>query len=95
MKISKQRYKKLETSFNDLTRLTDEYNKIITSINAQIKTLEDLRSSIGGLQSSIKDLEHDIIKGKLKENEYQVAFQTVVDLNNQVLVDMCDFEEGC
>ena len=46
MKISKQRYKKLETSFNDLTRLTDEYNKIIASINAQIKTLEDLRSSI-------------------------------------------------
>tara|TARA_Y100001937_G_scaffold8535_1_gene10542 strand:+ start:697 stop:1071 length:375 start_codon:yes stop_codon:yes gene_type:complete len=46
MKISKQRYKKLEAAFNDLTRLTDEYNKIIASINAQIETLEDLRSSI-------------------------------------------------
>lgn len=46
MKISKQRYKKLEAVFNDLTRLTSEYNELVIQINAQIETLEDLRISI-------------------------------------------------
>ena len=47
------------------------------------------------VRRAIKDLKIDIIKGKIKGSRVQVAFQTILDLNNQVLVDMYDLEEGC
>ena len=62
MKIPKQRYKKLEISFNDLARFTDEYNKIIASINAQIETLEDLRSSIEDQVNFLEEEASDIVE---------------------------------
>ena len=86
MKISKQRYKKLETSFNDLTRLTDEYNKIIASINAQIETLEDLRSSIDDQvdflseeASEIVEVRQDRLDDLTEDDEREEVLEEMID----------------
>ena len=47
------------------------------------------------VRRAIKDLKRSIAQGKLKGSRVQATFQAVLDLNNQVLVDMYDLEEGC
>ena len=86
MKISKQRYKKLEASFNDLTRLTNEYNKIIASINAQIETLEDLRSSIDDQVDFLSEEASDIVEVR----QDRLDHLTEDDEREEILEEMID-----